>query len=693
MPRPPIAKMESHKMMLHGKERVDHYYWIRDDDRSDPEMLALLKAENEYTDKVLAHTKNLQSKLFEEITHRMTTNESTVPVTLGGYDYHQEYRLGGEHPIYLRRKLDESESRVILDVNVLAADHDYYKVGNWVVSPNANILAYAADNVSRRVFKIRFKDLDTGEYLPDIIENAHTSIAWANDNKTIFYVEKDRTTLLPYRVKRHVLGTSVSSDITVYEERDQAFSISVHTTRSESFVVITSSSTDSTEIRLIDVDAPESEAVLLLAREKNHEYRMRHIEGTFYLLTNWEAENFRLMAVDDNELGDSELGDNELGDKTKWREIISHQETVLLQDIEIFENFLVVDERFKGLPRIRVMNLKTQQSHLIAFPDKSYHARLHSNPEVKATKLRYVYSSLNLPETVFEYDMENHHSKVLKQDEVIGNFDSALYRSERVNIEARDGTLIPVSLVYRKDLFQKGKNPLYLYAYGSYGYSTEPTFDSKRLSLLDRGFIYAMVHVRGGEDLGRQWYEDGKLFNKRNTFWDFIDATHGLVDKGYGDEDKVFAMGESAGGLLMGVIANEAPETYLGIIAHVPFVDVVTTMLDESIPLTTGELTEWGNPRDKNSYDYMFSYSPYDQIKAQNYPNMYVTTGLYDSQVQYFEPVKWVSKLRHLKLDDNRLLLDIDMKTGHGGPSGRYDRYQTDAREYAFILDLLDESG
>jgi len=683
MPAPPIAKVKTHTMNLHGEERIDNYYWIRDDERSDPEMLALLKEENEYTDKVLAHTSALQTQLFEEITHRLTTNDSTVPVTLGGYDYHQEYRLGGEYPIYLRRKLDEQNAEIILDVNELAVGHDYFSVGNWVVNTKANLLAYAFDDVSRRIHRIRFKDLDTGELLPDIIENAHTSLAWANDNKTLFYIEKDLTTLLPYKVKRHVLGTPASSDTVVYEELDQAFSVSVYTTRSESFVVITSSSTDSTEIRLIDADVPESESIMLLARENNHEFRIRHIKGTFYILTNWEAENFRLMSV----------SDNEIGDKAKWREVIGHQESVLLQDVEIFEDFLVVNELDEGLSKIRVINLETRQSHHIEFPDKSYHARLHSNPEVKVRKLRYVYSSLTLPETIYEYDMDNHHSKMLKQDEVIGDFDSALYQSERMNIEARDGTLIPVSLAYRKDQFLKGKNPLYLYAYGAYGYSTEPTFDSKRLSLLDRGFIYAMVHVRGGEDLGRHWYEAGKLLNKRNTFWDFIDATHGLVNKGYGDKNKVFAMGASAGGLLMGVIANEAPASYLGIIAHVPFVDVVTTMLDESIPLTSGELTEWGNPKDKSAYDYMLSYSPYDQVKAQDYPNMYVTTGLYDSQVQYFEPVKWVSKLRSLKLDHNRLLLDIDMETGHGGASGRYDRYQADAREYAFILDLLGDSG
>lgn len=677
---PPVAKILPHKLSIHGDERTDNYFWIRDDERTDPEVLALLNEENEYTKSMLAHTQSLQTTLFEEITHRLTSNDRTVPVKIGKYDYHREYRLGGEYPIYLRRKLDEQDAEVILDVNELAKGHDYFQVGNWAVNPEANILAFASDDVSRRIYQIRFKDLDSGELLPDIIENASSSLAWSNDNKTLFYVEKDLQTLLPKRVKRHVLGRPVSEDSIVYEESDPAFSSSLYTTRSEAYIVIKLSATDSTEIRLIDANHPESEMITFLDREVGHEFQIRHIKNQFYILTNWQAENFRLMSVNDRHLRD----------KKYWQEIIPHKNNVLIQDFEVFEDFLVIEERYNGLPNLRVINRDTFEESLIKFPDETYHARLHSNPEIDSQKLRYVYSSLTTPETVFDYHMTKKTSVLLKQDKVLGEFDINLYHSERVMIEARDGTMVPVSLVYRKDKKREGENPLYLYAYGSYGYSTEPTFNSKRLSLLDRGFVYAMIHVRGGEDLGRRWYEEGKLLNKKNTFSDFIDAGRALVERGYGDKEKVFAMGASAGGLLMGVIANEAPEDYLAIIAHVPFVDVITTMLDESIPLTAGEFKEWGNPKEKISYDYMLSYSPYDQVKAQHYPNLYVTTGLYDSQVQYFEPVKWVSKLRQFKLDDNRLLLDIDMDTGHGGASGSYDRYQSDAREYAFILDLLE---
>jgi oligopeptidase B len=679
---PPVAKILPHKLTIHGDERVDNYFWIRDDDRRDPEVLALLKEENEYTKSMLAHTQSLQATLFDEITHRLTSDDRTVPVTLGNYDYHREYRLGGEYPIYLRRKLDEQEAEILLDVNLLAMGHDYFQVGNWAVNPSANKLAFASDDVSRRIYQIRFKDLDSGALLPDIIENASSSLAWSNDNKTLFYVEKDLQTLLPKRVKRHVLGQPVSEDVIVYEESDQAFSTSLYTTRSGAYIVIRLSATDSTEIRLIDANHPESEMMTFLDREVGHEFQIRHIKNQFYILTNWQAENFRLMSVDDQHLQD----------KKYWQELIPHKTDVLLQDVEVFENFLVIEERKNGLPNLRVINRDTFEENLIKFPDETYHARLHSNPEINSKKLRYVYSSLTTPETVFEYHMTKKTSVLLKQDKVLGEFDIDLYHSERLMVEVRDGTMVPVSLVYRKDKKREGENPLYLYAYGSYGYSTEPTFNSKRLSLLDRGFVYAMIHVRGGKDLGGHWYEEGKLLNKRNTFSDFIDAGRALIERGYGDKEKVFAMGASAGGLLMGVIANEAPEDYLAIIAHVPFVDVITTMLDESIPLTTGEFKEWGNPKEKASYDYMLSYSPYDQVKAQHYPNLYVTTGLHDSQVQYFEPVKWVSKLRQFKLDDNRLLLDIDMDTGHGGASGRYDAYQSDAREYAFILDLLEGS-
>ncbi len=679
---PPVAKVEPVTYSIHGHDRVDNYSWIRDDRRSDPQVLALLEAENNYTRQMMAHSSRLQDELYTEITARLTSEDSTVPVKRGDYLYHREFRSGGEYPVYLRRGLEESSPEILLDVNKLAEGHDYYNVGNWVVSKQ-DVLAFATDDVSRRIYNIEFKNLKTGEMLPDVIGNASTSLAWANDGKTIFYVRKNPETLLPNRVYKHQLGKPVSSDQLVYEETDQSFYTSVYKTRSEEYVVISLQSTDSSEIRLIDADAPDSSMQIFLARENDHEYQVRHVKGSFYIRTNWLADNFRLMKVDDRHLGDKAL----------WQGVVEHKNDVLIQDVEIFDDYLVVDERFDALTRLRVIDRNTGNSNVVKFLDPAYTVHLHSNPEINATSVRYVYSSLTTPRSVFDYDMRTGISTLLKRDEVVGDFDPGLYKSERIAITSRDGTKVPVSLVYRKNLKTKGKNPLYAYAYGSYGYSANPGFVSKRLSLLDRGFVFAMIHVRGGEEKGRDWYEQGRLLNKRNTFWDFIDATEELVTRGYGSQDKVFAMGGSAGGLLMGVIANEAPEKYLGIVAHVPFVDVVSTMLDESIPLTTGEFTEWGDPKVEDYYHYMLSYSPYDQIKEQSYPHMFVTTGLHDSQVQYFEPVKWVSKLRQQKQDNNRLLLDINMDTGHGGASGRYERYRTDALEYAFILDVLDDAG
>lgn len=675
---PPVAKVDPKVLSIHGHDRIDDYYWIRDDERKDPEVLSLLEAENAYTQAMMAHTKPLQETLYQEISGRLIIEDSSVPVKRGNYYYHREFRSGGEHPVYLRRESSNAEAHVILDVNKLAKGHEYFNVGNWVVSEN-DILAYAEDNVSRRIYTIRFKNLKTGLTLKDSIPNASTSIAWANDGKTLFYVLRHQETMLPYQVYRHVLGTTNDQDVLIYEEEDHSFYTSVYTSRSQGFVIISSSSTDSSEIRLVDANNPTEPLRLFLPREEKLEYRIRHSKDTFFILTNWQAENFRVMQV----------SSQTLGDKSLWEEVVPHDPDTLIQDIELFDNFLVIDERNKGLTNLRVINRLSDEERLIGFPDPSYTVHLHSNPEVSSTQVRYVYSSLTTPDSIFEYDLYTGSSSLLKRDKVLGGFNIDNYRSERIDIVARDGSLVPVSLVYRADMKAKGENPIYIYAYGAYGYSANPQFSAKRISLLDRGFVFAMVHVRGGEDKGRNWYEQGKLLNKKNTFWDFIDATDGLVEQGYGHSGKVFAMGGSAGGLLMGVVANEAPEKYLGVVAHVPFVDVVTTMLDESIPLTTGEFSEWGNPMNKEYYDYMLSYSPYDQISDQDYPNIFVTTGLYDSQVQYFEPVKWVSKLRQLKQNENKLLIDINMSTGHSGSSGRYERYRKDALEYAFILDTL----
>ncbi len=680
---PPVAEQRDKILSIHGDDRLDEYYWIRDDERRDPDVLKLIAQENAYTKAMMAHSEKFQETLFDEISARLVADDRTVPVKTGNYVYFREYRQGGEYPVYIRAPTANQDAEaILLDANDLSTGHEFYQIGNWSVSPGETLLAYAEDTVSRRQYTLRFKDLESGSNLPDEIVNVSPAIAWAADNQTVFYVRKHPQTLLPYRVYRHKLGTPGESDVEVYEEKDDAFHTSVHTTRSRKYVVFTMGSTDSSEIRLVRAGDPDAEPAIFLPREEHHEYRIRHIEGMFYVLTNWQAKNFRLMKVKEEEIGD----------KSHWQEVIAHRPDVLLQDMEIFTNYLVVNERIDGLARIRVINLTDGKDRVIDFPDPAYTARLHANPEVDTNRLRYAYSSLTTPESIYEFNMESGESVLLKEESVLGGFDKSKYTSERKVFTARDGTRVPVSVVYRADLFKSGSNPVYIYAYGSYGYSANPTFLSKRLSLLDRGFVYAMVHVRGGEDMGRHWYEDGKLLNKKNTFNDFIDATQYLVAEGLADADNVFAVGGSAGGLLMGVIANEAPALYKGIVAHVPFVDVITTMLDESIPLTSGEFNEWGNPNERVYYDYMLSYSPYDQVKAQKYPNMLVTTGFYDSQVQYFEPVKWVSRLRRLKQDDNLLLIDINMDTGHGGSSGRYERHRLDALEYAFILELAGKS-
>ena len=702
----PEAPVKPTILSLHGIDRVDDYYWLRDDSRTDPEMLNLLHQENAYTSDMMQHTTALQDRLFNEIAQRLADNKKTVPVKKGNFEYHQEYREGAQYPIYLRRRLlpaHQQSAEVILDVNKLAAGHEYFSVDNWSVSPDEVKMAYVEDTLSRRQYTLRIKNLETGKLLEDAIKNVSTSIAWSGDSKYLFYVSKHPQTLLPNRVFRHTIGTSVAQDVLVYEEEDPEFYTSVYQTRSEDYIAISLSSTDSSEIRLIPVSTPTESPIVFHAREAAHEYRIRHIDKMFYILTNWQAKNFRLMKVHEDLIGD----------KKNWVNVLAHRASTLIQDVEVFDHFLVTQESSDGLSTLRVQSrgmrrdldapatdsLKTTANKniepdewlytSIEFPVPTYAIFLASNPDPASTKLRYFYSSLTTPSSVYEYDMLDNSSKLLKQDEVLGSFDAKNYVSKRVSIQARDGTRVPVSLVYRRDMWRQGENPLYLNAYGSYGYSSDANFQSLRLSLLNRGVVYGIVHVRGGEELGREWYEDGKLLRKKNTFQDFIDATDALVEAGYGAKDKVIAMGGSAGGLLMGVIANEAPEKYLAIIAHVPFVDVITTMNDPTIPLTTGEYTEWGDPAEKTYFDYMLSYSPYDQVKAQDYPHMFVTTGLYDSQVQYFEPVKWVSKLRKMKTDDNKLLLDIDMESGHSGASGRYERYKTDALEYAFLLDIL----
>lgn len=682
-PQPPVAARIPKLLTIHDDQRIDEYYWIRDDDRKDKRVLDLLKKENEYTQQVMAHSEALQDSLYKELTGRLKVDDQTVPVKKQDYWYYREFREGGEYPVYLRKPDDfdrRNDIEVLLDANELSKGHEYYNLGNWAVSSGQNLIAYAEDFVSRRLYTISVKDLDGEKLFSEQIHNTSGDIAWANDNKTFFYVKRDLQTLLPYQVYRHSVGEDPATDELIYEETDQTYSTRVYKSRDLGFVVIVNKSTLSSQYRLVDADHPEREPVVFLDREAKHEYTIHPNGKDFYIRTNWQAKNFRLMKA----------SKKDTGDKTKWVEVIPARENVLLEDVEVFDNYLAVNERVNGQSMLRVIDSATLENRNLSFPDPVYSASFHSNPELGATRLRYRYSSLTTPDSVYEYDMKNGGTRLLKQDEVVGRFDPTWYKSERTFATARDGTLIPISIVYRKNLRKQRANPLYIHAYGSYGYSSEASFSSARLSLLDRGFVYAIVHVRGGEEMGRQWYLDGKLLKKRNTFWDFIDATRFLVAEGYGDKDKVFASGGSAGGLLMGVVANEAPDLYKGIIAHVPFVDVVTTMLDESIPLTAGEFDEWGNPQDKQYYEYMLSYSPYDQVKAQHYPNIFVTTGLWDSQVQYFEPVKWVAKLRDMKLDDNLVLIDINMDAGHGGASGRYKRYRTTALEFTFVLGLLD---
>ncbi|MCW8997086.1 MAG: S9 family peptidase, partial [Kangiellaceae bacterium] len=660
--------------------RNDQYYWMRDDERKAPEVISYLNAENDYTKAKLAHTADLQKKLFDEITGRLEPNEESVPVFDKGYWYQSRYEEGKDYRIHTRHKEKlEAPAEVLLDQNERAKGHEYYRLAALEVSPNQKLLGISEDTVSRRQYDIRVKDLATGKYFDEVIENTSGQIVWANDNKTIFYVKKDPQTLLPFQVYRHALGTDPKNDVLVYEEKDNTFYTYIYKTRSEKYIGIGLSSTMNSEARFIDADNPASEPKIFLPREKDHKYIADHIGNKFYVKSDLNALNERVVSVEENKIGSKE----------HWQEVLPHREDTLLQEFELFNDYMVVNERIDGVEKLRLRDYQGKLLQEITFNDAAYTAGLGANPDPASEVVRYYYSSMTTPDSEFEYDAKTKTSKLLKQDKVLGEFHPDAYQSERIMIDARDGKKVPVSIVYRKDTFKKdGANPLLLYAYGSYGATMDPSFSISRLSLLDRGFVYAIAHIRGSKMLGRQWYEDGKKLTKINTFTDYIDATKALVKQGYGNAEKIYARGGSAGGMLMGGVVNMAPELYHGVVAAVPFVDVVTTMLDESIPLTTGEYDEWGNPNDKTYYNYMLSYSPYDQVRKQNYPNLLVVTGLHDSQVQYFEPAKWVAKLRDMKTDDNLLLLDTDMEAGHGGKSGRYKRYLDVAKQYSFILDL-----
>jgi oligopeptidase B len=683
-PRAPIAKQIPHELTAHGHTRNDPYYWMRDDDRDDPEVLAHLRAENEYADAVLAPLADFREALFQEIVARIPQDDTTVPSLEDGYWYYTRVEAGKEYPVHCRKEgsLDAPE-QVILDANQRAEGHDYYDARAVNVSVDGRVLAWAEDTVSRRIYTIRFRDLTTGQDLPDVIEGAAPDLVWALDHRTIFYVKKEEGTLREYRVYRHELGTDPANDPLVYEERDAEFYVSLSRSRSREFVFVGCYQTLSHEFFAIDARRPASAPRSVLPREENHEYFVDHANGRFYILTNWQARDFRFMSVEPRRSAD----------KSAWREEIPLREGVLLEDVELFQNFLVANERRDGISRVRVIpwarggRANNDGAHDVAFEETAYTSSIGDNPEFRTDTVRLGYTSMTTPASVIDYRMDSRDRELKKQERVVGEFDRERYATERVTARARDGTSVPISIVHRRDLDRSRPQPLLLYAYGSYGYSMDPTFSSPRLSLLDRGMIFAIAHVRGGQEFGRAWYEDGKLLHKLNTFTDFIDCAEHLVSEGYTAADRLYANGGSAGGLLMGAIANMRPDLFAAIVADVPFVDVVTTMLDETIPLTTFEYDEWGNPNDEQYYRYMLSYSPYDNVAAQAYPNMLVLTGLHDSQVQYWEPAKWVARLRAMKTDDHRLLFSVDMAAGHGGASGRFRRHRETALVYAFLLD------
>ncbi|MDB6084778.1 MAG: ptrB [Gammaproteobacteria bacterium] len=677
--KPPIAAVRAHTVSSpHGK-RSDPYYWLRDDQRTDPEVLAYLTAENAYHAQHLAPVKPLEDTVYAEIIARLKQDDSTVPYRKNGYWYYIRFEPGKEHPIFARRKgtLDEPED-IMLDANELGVGHDYYQIGELDVSPNSEWLAFCEDTVGRRQYALRFKNLVTGEILPGAIADVEPDVAWANDNATLLYVEKDPETLLGLRVKKHVVGSDFHGDALVFEQSDKSLYTGISKSKSDRFIFIHMEGTLSSEWRYADASDPTLSFEVFCPLEPDHEYEIEHLDDRFIIRTNWLARNFRLMSVP--------IGKERT--RSEWQDLVAHREDTYIEDFEVFTHFLALSVRSGGLRKIGVQPLTAGAAdHFIASDEPAYTTYISANPEMDSEILRYTYSSLATPTTVYDYNMRTGEKTLLKRDPVLGNFDSSNYETELLFAPARDGKHVPVSLIHRKDFVRDGSAPLLQYAYGSYGLSTDPGFSSARFSLIDRGFVFAIAHIRGGQEMGRAWYDEGRLLHKKNSFADFIDVTHFLVAQGYAGKDQVFAMGGSAGGLLMGAIANISPQDYRGIVAQVPFVDVVTTMLDDSIPLTSNEYDEWGNPADGTSYDYMLSYSPYDNVRAQAYPAMLVTTGLWDSQVQYYEPAKWVAKLRALKTDRNPLLLHVDMDAGHGGKSGRFQRYRETAMEYAFILD------
>jgi len=677
-PRAPVAAMKPHAVNSPNGTRVDEFYWLRDDTRTSADMLAHLAAENAYKDEMLAPVRPLEDKVYDEIVARIKQDDASVPYRKRGYWYYWRYESGQEYPVHARKAdARDAAEQVLVDENEQAAGHDYYDIGEIEVSPDNRILAYAEDTVGRRQYTLRFKDLATGRMLPDVITNVEASVAWAADSRTVLYVEKDPQTLLGNKVRRHVLGTDPKDDPVVYEEHDESFYLGVDTSKDGRYLFIGLQSTVSTEQHYAVAGDPQLEFRVILPRERDHEYQADHFDGRWIIRTNWQAPNFRLM----------EATVGEAADRAQWRELVGHRNDAFIDGFSVFRGFLAIEERSGGLRKVRIRPWQGGQDFYVASDEPAYVMGLADNEEPDSDTVRYVYTSLTTPTTTYDYDVKTGERVLLKQQPVLGGFDARHYVTEYLWAPARDGERVPVALVYRKGFRRDGSAPLLQYGYGSYGASTDPQFSLPVISLLDRGFVYAIAQIRGGQELGRRWYDAGRLLNKQNTFNDFVDVTRFLVKERYADPKRVFARGGSAGGLLMGAVVNQAPQDYRAIVAHVPFVDVVTTMLDASIPLTTNEYDEWGNPAEKQYYEYMLSYSPYDNVARQAYPAMLVTTGLWDSQVQYWEPAKWVAKLRRLKTDDNVLLFRVNMEAGHGGKSGRFQAHRERAEEYAFILD------
>ena len=685
----PIAEKTPFELKIHGETRIDNYYWMRlsDEQKSAEKKDAqtqkvydYLNAENDYCNALMKHTVAFQESLYKEMVGRIKQDDASVPYFKNGYWYYTRYAEGKEYAIYCRKKGSlDSKEEIMLDGNILAKDLAYFDLGAMAVSPDNKILAYTTDTLSRRVYNVYFKNLETGELFKDLVKGATGSLAWADDNKTLFYCKSNEKTLLSEKIYRHKIGSEQNADVMVYHEKDPSYYIGVYRSKSDKFIIIYNSSTLSSDYHLLESNKPEGQFRQFAKREADHEYDIMHFENKFYIRSNWNAQNFRLM----------EVAEGKTADKNAWKEVIAHRSDVFIESADVFKKYLVVEERSMGTVNLRIRNQIDGKEHYVEFKEEAYTVGIGTNTDINSEQLRFDYSSLTTPNSTYDYNMATKERSLKKRQEVVGGHNPDDYETKRLYANGRDGKKIPISIVYKKGFNKNSKAPLLLYAYGSYGTTIDPYFSSTRLSLLDRGFAFAIAHIRGGQFLGRAWYEDGKMQKKLNSFYDFIDCAKYLLEEKYSNKEALFAMGGSAGGLLMGGVANMAPELFKGIVAQVPFVDVITTMSDPTIPLTTNEYDEWGNPENKEAYEYMKRYSPYDNVEKKAYTNMLVTTGLFDSQVQYWEPAKWVAKLRDYKTDKNLLLFKTNMDAGHGGSSGRFQRYKEVALEYAFMFDLV----